>query len=136
VSSAQATVDLDDTVLRYVRGGGYGAPLPGMIGLLNQLRAEGWKIIIWTCRPNVNRVKEKLKEKGVPFDYVNDNPHDKDNHKLRKIRADVYLDDKAITARANASGLLQRIRGFRSWSGRARDEKRQGRSQLIAPLGN
>jgi predicted HAD superfamily phosphohydrolase YqeG len=120
-------VDLDDTILRYVRGGGYGTPLPGMIDLLKQLQSEGWKIAIWTCRPNVERVKAKLREKGIPFDYVNDNPLGRDNDRLRKIHADVYLDDKAITARGTAAGLLQKIRNFRSWSGQAREEKRQSR---------
>lgn len=121
-------IDMDDTLLKYVRGGGYGAPLPGMVNLLKQLRAAGWKIAIWTCRPNVERVKEKLKEKGIPFDYVNDNPHGKDNDKLRKIHADVYLDDKAITAGGSADGLLDKITNFQSWSKKAREEKKRKES--------
>lgn len=124
-------VDLDDTLLKYVRGGGYGAPLPGMVDLLKQLRSEGWKIVIWTCRSNDERVADKLKEKGIPYDYINDNPHGKDNGDIRKIHADVYLDDKAVTANGRADAeLLDKIRNFQSWSKRDREEKKRRKESI------
>ena len=68
------------------------------------LKQQGNKIILWTCREDIpegnflTQAVEWCKEKGLEFDYVNENPECDFGHpeKVRKIVADWYIDDKAV----------------------------------------
>ena len=67
-------VDFDLTLCE-IKFPGFGAPNKKLIQHLVQRRAEGAKVILWTCR-----VEEHLKEAvdwcgkfGLEFDAVNDN---------------------------------------------------------------
>jgi len=75
---------------------------PGAKDALEQMKADGHEVIIWTSRNGVHvqSARKFLEDNGVPFDCINENLprileeyHGKDN---RKVYADVYIDDKNI----------------------------------------
>lgn len=78
-----------------------GEPIHDMINWIKQLRKDGHKIILWTCRDGMALVDALTwcADFGLFFDAVNDNLED---HKRqfggnsRKILADYYIDDKAL----------------------------------------
>lgn len=77
-----------------------GLPNLPLIYLLKQLRVQGKKIILWTCR-----CEERLSDAvawcarfGLQFDAINENvPETLEQYgtESRKISADVYIDDKS-----------------------------------------
>ena len=80
-----------------------GKPYEYMIGSLIQLRQDGNKIILWTCREGADLEKAVAwcAEQGLFFDAVNDNLEETKEWfggNSRKIVADYYIDDRAIKA--------------------------------------
>lgn len=64
-------------------------------------RAEGDKLILWTCRegPELEAAVEACREQGLEFDAVNDNlPEMKEKwgNNPRKVGADEYWDDRSL----------------------------------------
>lgn len=78
-----------------------GKPNHVLIQALFELRVEGNKLILWTCRTG-DRLEEALawcKTQGLEFDAVNENLPEmvgQFGSESRKVFADVYVDDKAI----------------------------------------
>lgn len=77
-----------------------------LISQLKQLKKEGSIIILWTCRCGelLNNAVEWCKEQGLEFDYINENVPEMIElyqNDCRKIFADVYIDDKALTIKAS-----------------------------------
>lgn len=78
-----------------------GEPRYENINWIKELRSQGHKVILWTCREGMLLVAALTwcADKGLFFDAVNDNLEE---HKRefggnsRKILADYYIDDKAI----------------------------------------
>jgi hydroxymethylpyrimidine pyrophosphatase-like HAD family hydrolase len=78
-----------------------GKPCHDMINWVKQLRQNGHKLILWTCRSGMALVDAIVwcADHGLFFDAVNDNLEE---HKQlfggnsRKILADFYIDDKAV----------------------------------------
>ena len=78
-----------------------GAPCHELIEKMKQLRKNGHKVILWTCREGMRLVDAIAwcSGHGLFFDAVNDNL---DEHmkrfgsNSRKILADYYIDDKAM----------------------------------------
>ncbi len=69
---------------------------------IEQLHKDGHYIIIWTCRTGLRAVEAHafLMENEIPFHQLNkSNPENVAKYGLdtRKVYADVYIDDKAIT---------------------------------------
>jgi hypothetical protein len=106
-------VDLDGTVLNDEYPN-IGKPIDGMREELEALRQCGWKIVIWTVRDNDAEVSSKLKEYGIPFDHINENPWGPPKQS-RKIYADVYLDDRALTFEGTARGIAKKVLEFKPW---------------------
>jgi len=79
-----------------------------MVKALQELKSKGWLIAIWTCREDSKDLREHLKTVGVPFDYVNENPHGPPSSSP-KIFGDVYLDDRAVRFDGSTEGLVQKI---------------------------
>ena len=78
-----------------------GEPIYDMINWIKQLKNDGHKFILWTCREGMPLVDAIVwcAEHGIFFDAVNDNLEDhkrKFKGNSRKILADYYVDDKAI----------------------------------------
>lgn len=109
-------VDLDGTICEYKEGGPaqLGAPIPGMIDQLQALKAVGWVVVIWTVRKESNELRSQLEKLGIPFDFINQNPHGPIDGS-DKIYADVYLDDKALTFNGDTKGLAEKVINFRPW---------------------
>jgi len=72
-----------------------------IITLIKKLKIDGNTLILNTCRVG-ERLKEAVewcRQKGIEFDYVNENPPEKIalyGSDCRKISADIYIDDKAV----------------------------------------
>jgi hypothetical protein len=78
-----------------------GEPCYDMIDWVKQLRKDGHKIILWTCREGMSLVYAIVwcATHGLFFDAVNDNleEHKKQyKNNSRKIHANYYVDDKGI----------------------------------------
>ena len=95
-------VDLDGTILEneYPK---LGEPIEGAKESLIELKRQGHRIVIWTCRVNVNLVARHLRKHGIPFDAINSNDAlTKEerakfgNNESRKIGADIYIDDRGL----------------------------------------
>lgn len=98
-------VDFDGTVVEadfpYI-----GRPLPHVFGVLNELRAAGWKLILWTCREDdspekyLTQAVDFCKQYGFTFDAVNEGiPEDWHSRPIgggRKPHATIHVDDKNL----------------------------------------
>ena len=96
-------VDYDDTLVfnsAYGEEQGINQPL---LDMLIKLRAEGNKIILWTCRGGdwLQEAVDRCKQLGLEFDAVNQNIFEEQCQKravgTRKVIADIYVDDRAST---------------------------------------
>lgn len=93
-------IDFDGTLCRHAFPL-IGEPNQEMINYCIRLRAEGHKLILWTCRVD-ERLKEAVKwcnERGLFFHAVNDNiPEfiEMYGSNSRKICCDYYIDDKNL----------------------------------------
>lgn len=77
-----------------------GLPNLPLIMLMKELKSQGKKIILWTCRcgQQLEEAVDWCRRFGLEFDAVNENVTEiieKYGTDARKIYADVYIDDKA-----------------------------------------
>lgn len=78
-----------------------GVLVAGARQAMEELRAMGHTLIIWTCREGQDQTDaiNFLLRRGIPFDGINCNREDNIRHyqnDSRKISADLYIDDKCI----------------------------------------
>ena len=107
-------VDFDGTL---ERGGDY--PVPGvpnyeLIRILKELKEDGVKLILHTCRENrdLGIALQWCSEHGLLFDAINENLSERiklHGNDCRKIGADMYIDDKARTPEM----VIEAIRGMK-----------------------
>lgn len=93
-------VDFDGT-LCYSSWPGLGEPNLPLIKYLKQWKADGNKLILWTCRAGdeLSQAVEWCREQQLEFDAINDNlPEvvEKYGNNSRKISCDYYIDDKML----------------------------------------
>lgn len=115
-------VDFDCCIAHYKKWKGidvFGPPIEGAKDALIDLKSQGHRIIIYTCRIPSLKLQNYLKTNGIPFDAINENPWtwlaDPDPTIPRKILADVYIDDKAVTFRGDWKETLSEVQNFESW---------------------
>jgi hypothetical protein len=78
-----------------------GQPIYKTIIFCKERKAEGHKLILWTCRSgkHLDEAVAWCKEQGLTFDAVNENLPEMielfDND-CRKVFADYYIDDKNL----------------------------------------
>ena len=96
-------IDFDGVIADYSQGfqgfqgqDSFGEPLPGTVDALNQLKQNGWKLIIFTTRKATPAFKQYLKDHGIPYDDINKNSEQPKGSNPGKPIADVYLDDRAL----------------------------------------
>ena len=94
-------VDFDGTLSLGAKWPDVGAPNVPLIEYLKQKKAEGGRLILWTCRngKDLDVAVDYCKKAGLEFDTVNENlPEliEVYGGDTRKINADVYFDDKAV----------------------------------------
>lgn len=93
-------VDFDGT-LCYSSWPELGAPNTPLIEYLRKWRAEGNKLILWTCRAGEALVRAVAwcADQKLTFDAVNDNLPEVIalyGNNSRKITCDYYIDDRAL----------------------------------------
>jgi hypothetical protein len=111
-------VDFDGVIADYEGWEGTGAPGPprtDVIEALKVLRAEGWKIVVHSCRASAE-ITSYLLANNIPFDEINKNSSRPSGGS--KPAATVYWDDRAFYYSGNARNDLEKIRNFRTWNGR------------------
>lgn len=110
-------VDLDGTIMEIEEWNGhnhFGKPKKGAKEALKKLKKMGYKIIIWTTRFNESKeqlknISKTLKEHNIPFDHINKNPHGPPDTS-RKIPADYYIDDRAISFNDNWKEITKKLK--------------------------
>jgi hypothetical protein len=93
-------VDLDGTLAEEVHPHDpevIGAPRRGAKKWMKLLRKAGVRIIIFTVRDKPELIGKWLKQHGMPFDHINENP-DQPPGTSGKVMADVYWDNRAFNA--------------------------------------
>lgn len=111
--SAVYAVDFDGTLFQGAEFPEIGLPNMELINFLKERKAEGDKIILWTCRAgeNLEKAVKKCSEQGLFFDAVNDNLQEnieKYGGNTRKVCADFYIDDcNMIPFSEKVSGYLK-----------------------------
>jgi hypothetical protein len=80
-----------------------GKPRRGIKKWMKLIRDTGARIIIWTVRGDKELVSTWLDKHAIPYDYINENP-DQPEDGSGKIIADVYFDDRAVSAKSLAKG--------------------------------
>lgn len=78
-----------------------GVLVAGAKQAMEELKAMGHTLIIWTCREGQDQTDaiNFLLERGVPFDGINCNTRANKDHfqnDCRKVYADLYIDDKCV----------------------------------------
>lgn len=109
-------VDFDGTL--YLTGpiGTAVPPIPNrrLIRVLKALKAEGHKLILWTCRTPGFGLEEAVllsEGEGISWDAVNENLPETLARwtDCRKILADIYVDDRALSMPGAMGWLEERL---------------------------
>ncbi|MFN3528466.1 MAG: hypothetical protein ACK417_00915 [Bacteroidia bacterium] len=115
-------VDFDGVIHGYSKGwnGGdiYDPPVPGTREALEKLKADGWKIYIFSTRTNkIFRKKEEADQEAAMKNWLAEHqiPYDK-IWTFGKPMADIYLDDRAIGFRGDWQQSLAEIAAFEPWT--------------------
>lgn len=92
------------------------APNKKMVALVKIMQAAGHKIILWTSRDgeDLEKAVEWCRAQGITFDAVNEPLPEQVarwGNDTRKIYADYYIDDKAVTV-ADAEDIASKILGI------------------------
>lgn len=80
-----------------------GEPKLEVINKVKELQSKGHTVILWTCRENIDLIPalEFLEKMDLHFSHINCNPQFRieqfDGKDCRKIGADFYIDDKALS---------------------------------------
>lgn len=106
-------VDFDGTIVedKYPQ---IGKERPFAIATLKQLMRDGHHLILWTVRKN-EKLDEAVKwceDRGVRFFAVNKDYDDDELdqlHHSRKIKADIFIDDRSVTGLPDWGVIYQLI---------------------------
>ncbi len=104
-------VDFDNT-LAVTRFPEIVEPKAKVVAAVKMLKANGHKVILWTSRAgkDLKDAVEWCTEQGIIFDAVNEplpEQMDRWGNDTRKVYADFYIDDKAMTVEALESIMDQ-----------------------------
>jgi hypothetical protein len=123
-------VDFDGTIVTH-KFPQIGEPLPFAFECLRVLKADGHKLILWTCRENhkthidkqyLTDAVEYCRENGVEFDAVNETIAQEDfryeYYKLmRKPYAHIYIDDSNLGGFPGWLKVMEIVEGEYNGSG-------------------
>lgn len=118
-----ASFDFDGVLAMYegwVDRNHFGDPVPGMRELLQDLKKEGWRIVVFTTRGSTE-VREWCEQHNMPVDYFNQNPEISGQNPCKPV-ASFYVDDRAINFDGDVDKLRERIKNFKPWSGEMRED--------------
>lgn len=115
-------VDFDGVIHGYSKGWQdgtiYDNPVPGAKEGLEQLKNEGYKILIYSTRCNpdylqpddpdrVKEVREYLDKNSIPYDLI---------HIGGKPKAHIYIDDRAISFKGDWKQTVSDVIFFNTWN--------------------
>lgn len=92
-------VDLDGVIAQYDGWKGeehVGEPKRLSRNCLEILRSIGFRIIVYTCRDNLQVVEDYMEKNLLPYDYINENPEQPPSAGSDKIFAHYYIDDRNV----------------------------------------
>lgn len=111
-------IDIDGTICRHEGWKGedyFGEIIPGAKEYITRLKYEGWTIIIHTGRNDNEKIENFLRSNGIPFDFINTSPNQKELNRSGKPLAQVYLDDRAVSFKGDWESAFHEINSFRPW---------------------
>ncbi len=93
-------IDFDGTIKPTVQSNLYDPPTTECINTLRDLKENGWKLVLWTCRAgrNLTAAKNYLSKYEILdlFDGINENVQPMRYKTSQKIVATIYIDDRMI----------------------------------------
>lgn len=114
-------VDFDGTIVEH-RYPEIGEEVPFATDTLKQLIADRHKLILWSVREGklLDEAVEWCRQRGVEFwavnrDYPEENGAGSNNHFSRKIKADIFIDDRNIGGLPEWGLIYQMIRSGKSY---------------------
>lgn len=111
-------IDIDGTICHYIEWQGatvFGEIIPGAVENIRKLKDCGCFIIIYTTRADKFAIAEFLNRNKIPYDSINENPHQPDNAIGGKPIADVYVDDRNVPFEGNWEKTYKDIIHFKPW---------------------
>ena len=106
--------DFDGVISEYHGWKGFdhfGKPIPGMAGLIGDLRQSGYKVILWTTRLHTACMDIWLDMHGFKFDSINSKSHNPPNTSNKPIAA-LYVDDRGFRFPLNSAAGAGELRDF------------------------
>ena len=98
-------VDMDETLIQSDTE----ELMPGARDALLALRDLGWKIVIWTCRTDIDKhVPEILDRHGIPYDAINENLPGV-HSESRKIVFDAVVDNKNVDFKRGWDSVVKEL---------------------------
>ena len=124
-------VDFDGTIVEH-RYPEIGGELPFATETLRMLIKDHHKLILWSVREGklLEDAINWCKERGVEFYAVNkDYPEEKveyNNHFSRKIKADIFIDDRNLGGLPDGGLIYQMISEHKTYRDIMREARQQG----------
>ena len=131
-------VDFDGTIVEH-RYPEIGPEIPFAIDTLKMLIADRHKVILWTVREGelLDQAVEWCRQRGVEFYAVNkDYPEEKkeyNNHFSRKIKAEVWIDDRNVGGLPDWGMMYSMIKEGRSFKDMIAEARKTSLSDHAAP---
>ena len=131
-------VDFDGTIVEH-RYPEIGREIPFAIDTLKMLIADRHKVILWTVREGklLDEAVEWCRERGVEFYAVNkDYPEEKkeySNHFSRKIKAEVWIDDRNLGGLPDWGEMYTMIKEHKSFEDMISEARKTRLSDHSAP---
>lgn len=93
-----ACFDFDGVIATYQGWRGFdvlGDPIKETIDAMRELKARGYRLVIFTSRPATQTLVDWLRNNNVPYDDINRNSKNPTLTSNKPV-ADVYIDDRAV----------------------------------------
>ena len=113
-------VDFDGTIVTH-KYPEIGEEIPFAIDTLKMLRQDGHRLILWSVREGrlLKEAVEYCRQRGLEFYAVNrDYPEEtteSNPHFSRKLKADVFIDDRNLGGLPDWGTIYQMIKHHQSW---------------------
>ena len=113
-------VDFDGTIVEHAYPK-IGKEIPFATETLRQLIQDRHKLVLWTVRENelLQEAIDWCKERGVEFYAINrdypEEEREKNNHFSRKLKVDLWIDDRNIGGLPDWGTIYRMIRENLTW---------------------
>lgn len=114
-------VDFDGTIVEH-KYPKIGEEIPFATQTLQMLIKDGHRLILWSVREGalLQEAVDWCHQRGVDFwavnrDYPEENGADSNNHFSRKLKADLFIDDRNIGGLPDWGQIYQMIKHHETW---------------------